>query len=52
MGQQKQCKQLILTDGKNIFAYCFQAIQHLQPYFKIDGKRSFMNTKQTETTQN
>ena len=31
MAQQNQRKQLILTDGKNIFAYCFQPIQRLRP---------------------
>ena len=45
MKQQKQCKQLILTDDKNIFTYCFQPIRRLQPNFKIDGIRKFMYTK-------
>ena len=45
MAQQKQHKQLILTDDKNIFACCFQLIQRLQPNFKTDGIRSFMYTK-------
>ena len=45
MAQQKQSKQLILTDGKNIFIYCFQPIQRLQPNFKTDGIRYFMYTK-------
>ena len=31
MGQQKQRKQPILTDSKNIFAYRFQPIQGVQP---------------------
>ena len=38
MGQQKQCKQLILTEGHNIFTYCFQAMQHLQPYLRLMAK--------------
>ena len=33
MTQQKQRKQPILIDGKNIFTYCFQPIQPLQPNF-------------------
>ena len=33
MAQQKQRKQLILTDSKNIFAYRFRPIQRLQPNF-------------------
>ena len=45
MAQQKQHKQLILTDDKNIFACCFQLIQRLQPNFKTDDIRSFMYTK-------
>ena len=44
MAQQKQCKQQILTDGKNIFTYCFQTIQRLQHKFKTEGLRSFMYT--------
>ena len=31
MAQQKQRKQLLLTDDKNIFTYCFQSMQRLQP---------------------
>ena len=42
MAQQKQRKQLILTDDKNIFTYCFQPIQRLQPNFTTDGIRNFM----------
>ena len=42
MAQQKKRKQLILTDDKNIFTYCFQPIQRLQPNFNIDGIRNFM----------
>ena len=45
MADQKQHKQLILTDHKNIFTYCFQPIQRLQPHFKTDGIRNFMYTK-------
>ena len=45
MAQQKQGKQLILTDGKIIFIYCFQPIQRLQPNFKTDGIRNFIYTK-------
>ena len=43
MTQQKQRKQLILTDNKNIFTYCFQPIQCLQPNFKTDGIRTEKN---------
>ena len=42
MAQQKQRKQPILIDGKNIFTYCFQQIQRLQPNFTTDGIRNFM----------
>ena len=42
MAQQKQRKQPILIDGKNIFTYCFQPIQSLQPNFTTDGIRNFM----------
>ena len=45
MAQQKQPKQLILTDGKNIFTDCFQPIQRLHTSFKTDGIRNFMYTK-------
>ena len=45
MVQQKQRKQLILTDDKNIFTYCFQRIQRFQPNFKTDSIRNFMYTK-------
>ena len=40
--QQKQRKQLILSDRKNIFTYHFQPIQRLQPNFLTDGIRIFM----------
>ena len=42
MAQQKQCKQLILTDDKNIFTHCYQPMQRLQPNFKTDGMKTFM----------
>ena len=45
MAQQKQCKQPILIDGKNIFTYCFQPIQRLQPNSKTYAIRNFMYTK-------
>ena len=51
MAQHKQCKQLILTDNKNIFTYCFQPIQRLQPNFKTDGIRNFMYTKHKEDNE-
>ena len=39
MTQQKQRKQLHLTDNKNIFTYCFQSVQRLQPNSKIYHKK-------------
>ena len=45
MAKQKQRKQLILTDNKNVSTYCFQLIQRLQPNFVTDGIRNFMYTK-------
>ena len=45
MAQQKQRKQLHLTDDKNIFTYCFQSIQRLQPNSKTYAIRNFMYTK-------
>ena len=42
MPQQKQYKQLILTDDKNIFTYYSQPIQRLQPNFRPDDIRNFM----------
>ena len=45
MVQQKKRKQLILTDDENIFTYCFQPIQRLQPNFKTDGITNFIYTK-------
>ena len=44
MAQQKQRKELILTDSKNIFTYRFQPIQCLQPNFMTDS-RTFIHTK-------
>ena len=45
MAQQKQRKQPIWIDGKNIFTYCFQSIQRLQPNSKTYAIRNFMHTK-------
>ena len=45
MTQQKQRKQFILTDNKNISTYLFQSIQRFQPNFMTDGIRNFMYTK-------
>ena len=45
MEKQKQRKQLILNNDKNIFTYCFQPIQRLQPNFITDDIRNFMYTK-------
>ena len=45
MTQQKQRKQLLLTDDKNIFTYCFQSIQRLQPNSKTYAIRNFKYTK-------
>ena len=45
MAQQKQLKQLLLTNDKNIFTYCFQSIQCLQLNFNTYGIRNFMYTK-------
>ena len=45
MTQQKQRKQLILIDGKNIFSHSFQSIQRLQPNCKTYAIRNFMHTK-------
>ena len=42
MAQQKQRKQPTLIDDKNIFTYCFQQMQCLQPNFTTDGIRNFM----------
>ena len=52
MAQQKQRKQLILTDDKNIFTYCFQPIQRSQPNFKNTGTRNSCIPSTTDTTQN
>ena len=45
MAQQKQRKQRLLIDGKNIFTHCFQSIQHLQPNSNTYAIRNFMHTK-------
>ena len=45
IAQQKQHKQLILIDGKNIFTHCLQSIQCLQPNSKTYAIRNFMYTK-------
>ena len=45
MAQQKQRKELHLTDDKNIFTYCFQSLQRLQPNSKTYAIRNFMYTK-------
>ena len=45
MAQQKQRRQPILIDGKNIFTYCFQPMQRLQPNSKTYAIRNFMYTK-------
>ena len=45
MTQQKQRKQLLLTDDKNIFTYCFQSIQPLQSNFRTYAIRNFKYTK-------
>ena len=50
MTQKKQRKQPILINGKNIFAYCFQPIQRLQPNFTTTGIRNFM-AKQKQRKQ-
>ena len=42
MAQQKQQKQPILTDGKNIFTYCFRPVQRIQPNFTTDGISNLM----------
>ena len=42
MAQQKQRKQPILIDGKNIFTYCFQPMHRLQPNFTTDVTRNFL----------
>ena len=43
--QQKQLKQLILVDNKNIFTYRFQPIQHLKLDSMTDDIRNFIYTK-------
>ena len=43
--QQKQRKQLILSDRKNILNYHFQPIQRLQPKCMTNSIRKFMYIK-------
>ena len=50
MEHQKQHKQLILTNEKNIFNCCFQPIQRLQPNFTTDDIRNFI-TQQKQRKQ-
>ena len=45
MAQQKQSKQLLLTDDKKAFTYCFQSIQRLQPDSKTYDIRNVMYAK-------
>ena len=45
MTQQKQRKQLHLTDDKNSFTYSFQSMQRLQPNPKTYAIRNLMYTK-------
>ena len=45
MTWQEQRKQLLLTDDKNIFTYCFQSIQRLQPNSKTYAIRNFKYNK-------
>ena len=37
MAQQKQRKELILTDNKIISTYLFESIQRLRPNFMANG---------------
>ena len=48
MAQQKQCKQLILTNNKSIFTHRFQPMQRLQPNLMTDGIINYMYTKHKE----
>ena len=45
MAQQKQRKQLILADSKDIFTYRFQPIQCLQPNFMTGSSITFIHAK-------
>ena len=45
VAQEKQRKQPILTDTKNIFTYRFQPLQRLQPSFMTDDRRTSVHTK-------
>lgn len=40
--QQKQRKQLVLNENKNIFAECLQTIKSLKPAFMTDSIRNFV----------
>ena len=42
LAQQKQRKQFILTNSKNIFTERIQPIQRLQPNLKTDGMKNFV----------
>ena len=48
IAQQKQRKQLVLTDRKNIFNYHFQPIQRLQSKFMTDSIKKIMYIKHSE----
>ena len=48
MAQQKQRKQLHLTDDENIFTYCFQSIQRLQRNSKTYAIRNYDNPKRRQ----
>ena len=45
MAQQKQRKQLILSNNQNISTYHLEPIQRLQPNFLTNGIRNFMYSK-------
>ena len=46
--QQKQRKQLLLTESKNTFTYRFQPIQRSQPNFVTNSRRTFIHTNYNE----
>ena len=48
MTQQKQRKQFIVTNNKNISTYYFQSLQRLQFNFMTNGIRNFIYTKHNE----
>ena len=52
IAKQKQRKQLVLTDSKNIFTCRFKPLQPLQLNIMTDSMRKFMNTKHNGKTQN